>query len=289
MALLARLSSWFVTTVEPSNDTDRYYDAYEEGGGESVDPARAFADLRAALEPGRKALLEHPLYHAVDDLDRLRAFMGTHVFAVWDFMCLAKRLQREMTSLEPLWRPPRNPQLARFINGVIHGEESDVGPDGEAISHCELYIEAMDEVGADSKRIRRFIDLLHGGVDVEVALAAAGAPPAARTFVQHTLGQAIDGDAVEVLAAFLFGREDLIPEMFSRLLPRWRESRSARRFTYYVERHIELDGDDHGPAAQKALMELAGTDPEAWRLARAAAEGAIAARLQLWDRVHADL
>jgi hypothetical protein len=295
MALLARLSNWFTAPSDAQNDTDRYYDEYQEGDGEAggeaaaVDPARAFAELRASLEPRRKVLLEHPLYQSVDGLERLRSFMGTHVFAVWDFMCLAKRLQREMTSLDALWRPPRQPALARFINGVIHGEESDVGPDGEAISHCELYIEAMDEVGADSKRIRRFLDLLHGGVDVDVALAAAGAPPAARTFVRHTLSQALDGDAVEVLSAFLFGREDLIPEMFSRLLPRWRESRTAKRFTYYVERHIELDGDDHGPAAQRALMELAGSDPQAWRSARRAAEGAIAARIALWDRVHAEI
>lgn len=284
MALLARLSNWF-TTASPVNEEDDHIAAADV----RVDPARAFGELRAALEPRRKALLGHPLYERVDDLERLRLFMGTHVFAVWDFMCLAKRLQRELTSLQPLWRPPRAPALARFINGVIHGEESDVGPDGEAISHCELYIGAMDEVGADSARIRRFLDLLDGGVDVDVALAAAGAPLAARTFVRHTLAQAIEGEPVEVLAAFLFGREDLIPEMFSRLLPRWRESRAARRFTYYVERHIELDGDDHGPAAQRALMELAGDDPEAWRMARRAAEGAIAARTALWDRVHAEL
>lgn len=278
MALLARISSWFVTEAE--NDG---------AGEERVDPGRAFRELRDALEPLRQRLLSHRLYRDVDDLHRLRTFMAAHVFAVWDFMCLAKRLQRELTSIGPLWRPPRTPALARFINGVIHGEESDVGPDGEAISHCELYIEAMDEVGADTRRIRRFLELLHEGVEPELALIYAKAPPAARGFVRHTLSQALDGQPVEVLASFLFGREDLIPEMFSRLLPRWRESRDARRFTYYVERHIELDGDDHGPAAQRALMELAGSDPAAWRAARRAAEEAISARVALWDRVHAEL
>jgi len=281
MALLARLSSWF-TTDSPIEAAAADAAA---AAADRVDPVRAFGELRAALEPARQALLEHPLYTAVDGLERLRVFMSTHVFAVWDFMCLAKRLQRELTSLQPLWRPPRAPALARFINGVIHGEESDVGPDGEAMSHCELYMGAMDEVGADSQRIRRFLDLLDGGVDVDVALAAAGAPPAARTFVRHTLQQALEGEPVEVLAAFLFGREDLIPEMFARLLPRWRESRAAKQFTYYVERHIELDGDDHGPAAQRALIELCGDDAEAWRSARRAAEGAIAARVAPWDPV----
>lgn len=288
MALLARLSSWFIEPAFPVPANDTLDDDAPEVDVR-VDPERAFAELRAAIEPVRAVLLAHPIYNAIADIERLRSFMSVHVFAVWDFMCLAKRLQRELTSLEPLWRPPQRPALARFINGVIHGEESDLGPDHEAISHCELYIGAMREVGADTARIDRFLQMIGDDADVEVALAAAGAPLAARTFVRHTLGDVMDGTPTEVLSSFLFGREDLIPEMFSRLLPRWKESREAKQFTYYVERHIELDGDDHGPAAKRALMELAGTDPREWRAARRAAEDAITARIALWDRVLADL
>jgi Protein of unknown function (DUF3050) len=281
MPLLARISSWFLDSPDAS-PTDAPTD-------EDVDPDHAYADLRASIEPARRALVEHPIYEAVDSLPRLRAFMGAHVYAVWDFMCLAKRLQRDLTSMEPLWRPPPMPDMARFINGVVLGEESDDGPDREAISHCELYISAMEEVGAPTTSIRRFLGLIADGVDVEVALAAAAAPRAARAFVRRTLDYVMAGDTVEVLSAFLFGREDLIPDMFRRLLPRWRESRGAPRFTYYVERHIELDGDDHGPAARRALIQLAGREADAWRAARRIAEDAIAARVALWDRVHAEL
>ena len=77
--------------------------------------------------------------------------------------------------------------------------------------------------------------------------------------------------------------------MFSRLLPRWRESRDARKFMYYVERHIELDGDEHGPAGLRALAEMAGDDEDAWDAACRAAQSAIAARIALWNGVHADL
>src|SRR5262245_13162156 len=84
--------------------------------------------LRAAIAPMREALLAHPIYDAVDSLPRLRGFMAQHVFAVWDFMCLAKRLQRDLTSVGTLWLPPARPSLARFINSVVHGEESDVDP-----------------------------------------------------------------------------------------------------------------------------------------------------------------
>jgi DUF3050 family protein len=231
----------------------------------------------------------HPLYAAVDTLPRLRRFMSVHVFAVWDFMCLAKRLQRDFTSLDELWRPPARPALARFINGLILGEESDLDPDGQPISHLELYLSAMEEVGAATSVMRHFLGLLDHGARADTALVTAGASPAAMRFVGRTLTTAIHGSTVEVLSAFLFGREDLIPEMFSRILPKWAESRMASRFAYYVARHIELDGDDHGPAAERALTDLAGTDAEAWSAARLAAQEAIRARIDLWDGVHLDL
>ncbi|HTJ44432.1 MAG TPA: DUF3050 domain-containing protein [Kofleriaceae bacterium] len=281
MPLLARLSNWF--TDEPSEPQ------ITVENDATLEPERAFDELRAAIEPARRQLVEHPLYEAVDSLPRLRTFMTAHVWAVWDFMCLAKRLQRDLTSMSALWRPPAMPEMARFINGVILGEESDEGPSHEAISHCELYIAAMEEVGAPTDAIRRFLELLSDDVDVEVALAAAGAPRPARAFVRNTLDYALAGDTVEVLSAFLFGREDLIPDMFRRILPRWREVRDARRFSYYVERHIELDGDDHGPAARRALVQLAGHDRAAWEAAQRVAEDAIAARIALWDRVHHEL
>ncbi len=278
MPLFARLAAWLVVSppTPASTDTPRVLDP--------VEPDEAFDELTATLLPARRALLAHPIYEIVDSVPRLRTFMGVHVFAVWDFMCLAKRLQRDLTSMGPLWRPPPMPEMARFINGVILGEESDDGPDHRAISHAELYLGAMDEVGASTTAMLRFLELIgEAGVDVDAALEAAGAPTVAREFVRNTLEVALHGDTVEVLAAFLFGREDLIPEMFDRLLPHWKASGKAPKFTYYVERHIALDGDEHGPAARRALLSLAGDDAAKWSAARDAAEGAISARIALWD------
>src|SRR6267378_4106492 len=100
--------------------------------------------LRTALAPLRDQLLNHPIYASVNTLPRLRCFMRYHVFAVWDFMCLAKRLQRDLTSLEVLWLPPARPALARFINSLILAEETDLDPDGAAASHFELYVQRRD-------------------------------------------------------------------------------------------------------------------------------------------------
>lgn len=281
MDFFSRLANWF-SEPKPPGLSDAMA---SEPPAADVDPELAFGELRRAIDPARRALLEHRLYEAIDTVPKLRTFMGVHVFAVWDFMCLAKRLQRDLTSLDPLWRPPAMPEMARFINGVILGEESDDGPDHEAISHCELYLGAMDEVGAPTAPMKRFLELIADGVAVKQALEMASAPVAARKFVHHTLEVALEGDTVEVLALFLFGREDLIPEMFRRFLPRWETSGQAVKFTYYVQRHIELDGEEHGPAAHRALVALAGRDGHAWKAAKTAASGAIAARISLWDGV----
>ena len=62
-------------------------------------------------------------------------------------MSLVKRLQSELTCNSLPWLPPINPRIARFTNEVVLGEETDLSPDGEPISHFELYLRAMDEIG----------------------------------------------------------------------------------------------------------------------------------------------
>src|SRR5215475_13123481 len=98
----------------------------------------------------RAALLQHSIYTQVASVADLRRFMEDHVFAVWDFMSLLKRLQQDMTCIRVPRFPAGNARAARLINDIVIGEETDVGPDGSYVSHLDLYRRAMRDIGAST-------------------------------------------------------------------------------------------------------------------------------------------
>lgn len=235
----------------------------------------------------RIRLLGHPLYDSVQTIDNLRLFMREHVFAVWDFMSLLKRLQQIVTCCELPWRPAGDPSLVRFINEIVLGEECDHDGQGGYLSHFELYLSAMDEVDADTATIRDFISQIAGNVPIDTALQRAQVLPSTRAFVSNTLQLTANGKPHELAAAFFHGREDVIPDMFARLvrsLPA-QAGTSVNRLQHYLERHIEVDADDHGPLAQKLVNRLCGGNPGKEAEARRTATWAISQRISLWDGI----
>ena len=240
--------------------------------------------LTPAMRKLRRELETHPVFARIADIEALRGFMQVHVFAVWDFMSLAKRLQRDLTCVELPWMPPADPAAARLINDIVLAEESDVDAEGNAASHLDLYLRAMRDVGAPTAPFEAFLDALRGGATLEAAMDAAQAPRFVRDFVGHTLDTCLRGTTLQTMASFFYGRENVIPEMFQGLLEHWGLSESqAPGFVYYLLRHIELDGDSHGPAASRMIASALAARPEALPEAREAARAALQARRALWD------
>ena len=153
----------------------------------------------------RTALLDRPIYTQVTSVADLSRFMEDHVFAVWDFMSLRKRLQQDMTCIKVPWFPAEDARAARVINDIVIGEETDVDPDGSYVSHLAPYLCAMRDIGASTRQFEKFRSLVLIGVPVEIALARIGAPPHVQAFVAHTMTLASSGSTEEVLAAFFTG------------------------------------------------------------------------------------
>src|SRR3990167_10583635 len=215
------------------------------------------------LEQKKQKLFDHPLFIEITTVGKLQHFMEHHVFAVWDFMSLTKRLQQDLTCTQLPWLPCAAPRDARLINEIVLAEETDEHPTRGYCSHFELYLDAMTEVGASTVAITRFIDLQSQGVEVSAALQMSDAPLGVARFVDSTLHIALNAPTHCVAAAFLHGRESIIPSMFERLLQGSEIIRSqAPTLGEYLNRHIELDTQDHEPGAQRMLQGLTDNAPE---------------------------
>lgn len=233
-------------------------------------------NLTSNLKDYQDVLLKHPLYSKINDLEDLRIFMQGHVFAVWDFMSLLKSLQRKLTCVELPWRPsPYGDWIVRMINEIVLGEESDIDPEGVASGHFSLYLKAMQEISADTTPILNLMkDLNFNAIPRQV-----------REVVLTHLDWAQNGKLEEVAAAFFWGREGIIPEMFERIVFILEKNKiQAPTLIYYFKRHIEVDGQDHGPKAMK-LMDALLDDPE--KKSRAIQTGihSLKMRIQLWDYI----
>lgn len=226
-------------------------------------------------------LAHHPLFAQLTDIQRVRSFMQSHVWAVWDFMSLLKRLQRDITCVEIPWKPSTySPTMVRFINQIVVGEESDVDEEGTPISHFQLYLAAMKEVGADTSEIEAFIK------DFDLSRL----PAHAREFTTQTLQTAMNGSTVEVAASFFYGREKAIPSMFQGMVDVLKDSNvSCPKLMYYLERHIHVDGEEHGPLSEQCLVELCAHDEAKFQLAEQAGLSALQARMKFWDGTLATL
>lgn len=203
--------------------------------------------------------------------------MGYHVFAVWDFMSLLKSLQNHLTCVQVPWRPSQYPaEMVRLINQIVVGEESDLDLDGKAISHFDLYLKGMEEIGADTRPIKKFLETMDYSL----------IPDGSREFVEFNIDVAKNGHVVQVAANFFYGREKLIPDMFQTIVNTLkRENVSAPTFLYYLERHIEVDAGEHGPLASKALAHLTKGSSELELMALDSGLEALAMRKALWDKV----
>lgn len=240
--------------------------------------------LEKAVDAARARVVTHPLYAALDNHTAIVTFMEHHVFAVWDFMSLLKSLQRSLTCVELPWVPTGPPASRRLINDITLVEESDeLG--GGFISHFELYVNGMAEAGADTTVITRFIDLLREGRPVPDALIAAGVPEPSAEFVRTTWDFIQKAPVHSQAAAFAFGREDLIPDMFQQVIAVRDRGAALGTFVDYLARHIEVDGEQHTPMAMQMLADICGDDDLRWEECADTVNAALDARVKLWDGI----
>ncbi|MFY7651827.1 MAG: DUF3050 domain-containing protein [Chitinophagaceae bacterium] len=244
--------------------------------------------LEQAILPYKQQIVHHPLYQSINTIQHLQQFAGYHVFAVWDFMSLLKSLQIQLTSVSIPWLPKGTANTRYLINEIVTGEESDEDENGNRASHFELYLQAMEQMGANTALIQQFLLYLQQGVPIAKAMQQLQVPLAIQEFVGYTF-HTIQTAPIHVQAAvFTFGREDLIPSMFIELVNQLSAANQHQlsKFSYYLNRHIELDGDHHSKLAINMVAELCGNDAKKWKEATLGAQKSLEKRLILWDAIY---
>lgn len=258
---------------------------------------KTYKDIKPALEPYRNKLMAHPLYDSIKSIETCQVFMESHAFAVWDFMTLLKSLQINLTTVSLPWVPPKDPELAYFVNSIVISEESDdlgTGRHVGATSHYDLYLTSMKELGSDTGAITHFVGKIQNGSTWREALALtkkkySHLPMNTFDFVEYTMHVAETGSVPEVAACFLFGREDPIPAMYQKLLAQFDEKNiECPNLRRYLARHIEVDGDAHAPMADLMLEKLC-NDAEKCEKALKVGQDSIKMRMHLWDGIYSKI
>ena len=244
-------------------------------------------ELQKSIEPFKRILRNHPINSYITSHQHLSIFMQNHIFAVWDFMSLVKKLQVELTSVDSLWFPKGSGEIRFLINEIVLGEESDIDPNGGYISHFDLYLRAMDELAIMPPPALMAFKQFKSIEEFLLAIPSFNLPESINDFLTFTFSSILNGEIEEIAAIFTFGREDLIPEMFQLILNQLRiqSPDKIKTLTYYLERHIEIDGDHHSQLAISMVSQLCQDDSKAWARATQAAINSLQARIKLWDGI----
>ena len=248
-------------------------------------------NLLEEISETREELLNHSIYSKLNNIESISKFMEIHVFAVWDFMSLAKSLQRNLTCVSTPWYPTNDKISRRLINEIVLGEESDIDQNNKPTSHFELYVESMKKIGSDTSKITEFIDEVIKTQSHTKAVKKCSIPNGISRFLDFTF-ETIDSNKPHVIASvFTFGREDLIPDMFINIVKTLNKKNETKigDLLYYLERHIEMDGDEHGPMALQMISELCNDDENKWKEATIMSKKALEMRIKLWDHIETSL
>lgn len=249
--------------------------------------------IRTEIEPLRQRLLTHQLYATISSIEDLTIFLQHHVFAVWDFMSLLKALQNELTCVQVPWIPKGNPLTRRLINEIVLAEETDQDEEGNAKSHFELYMEAMNDCNADISKITYLIQLLREWKSVRTALSQIDIATSIKEFVSFSFDVIETKKAHKIAVVFTFGRENLIADKIGAMLKELKNTdqntKSIKKLIYYFDAHLKLESKNHSERSIQMIKELCGEDETKWNEALEISKIALQKRVDLWDGIMSEI
>ena len=247
-------------------------------------------NYKKTIEELKQSLASHKLFSRTLNVEQIRLFMESHIFSVWGFMSLLKALQSNITVNQIPWTPNQNTKngLTNFINEIVLCEESDVIEGIGYISHFEIYLLAMNKINADVSQINFLTEKLNNQEYDKRLIEELSIYDEVKDFVKFDLDIAISRNLPKIVGSFTLGREKVIPNMFRYIVTCIESNNSTKNLLTYLKRHINIDGDRHGPLSMKLLDTICDTD-EDYDLAYNSGITSLQLRLKVWDRIASEL
>ena len=149
-----------------------------------------------------------------------------------------------------------------------------------------MYLEAMDQINAKKTEIEFLINNIKLGKTIEHSIESLNIHDAVKNFVQYSFQIITTKETHKIASAFTYGREDIIPDMFIAIINEVDpQNTKYPKLKYYFDRHIEIDGDLHGPLSHKMLIELCGDDQKKWDEVYIVGKTSLENRVKLWDAI----
>ena len=229
----------------------------------------------------------HKLYNILQTTEDVKLFMEHHVYTTWDFMSLLKTLQLQFTTFKLPWVPNKTPEIFKFINEIVAAEESDINELGQTKSHFEMYLDGMEQIGANTTLITTYTELIENNIPVSKAAKLVYIPDFIKDFITFTFDIIETGKPHLMASVFIFGREDISSEKVLKVISDIEtEENSCTKLTFLLNRYLFLKQDNHRAVSYKMLSELCGTDMVKWEEVLTVAKEALEHRTILWDNIY---
>lgn len=233
-------------------------------------------------------LERHKIYKLLNNQTSLANFMERHVVCVWVYHSLLRSLYQDIVSQLTDLNGDRSKECLRLITEIVLEEVVEDLGDGQYQSHLELYVEAMEDLGANITPILTFFDMLEKGYTTKRSLELANFPIEAVRYAK-TILPLLKEPPYKKAAALFYEGEPFIPDSFLTQVEVLLPKVPVNLLLDYFEGHIE-GLKRPGFSATGRLVEIFCASDKRYELqAEKIAEKVMKSRLELWNLIATDL
>ena len=252
----------------------------------------SYYQFQNSIAPFNSKLINHKIYGQISDMRKTKIFMESHVFSVWEYLTMLKALQRELATRDISFLHENVPDLPYLINQIVLNEEIEEESRGEYLSAMglyQLYINSMDEIGADSNPIKYFVDCIKVNKNWNNTIRDTitrfdNIPIQTYEYLNYNLKMIELSEIHELAGIFFFGREDINSKFILLIKSNIEHEKSLSNLKNIIKRHVDDDSKNKNPILGEYINNiLCKDDDKKWKKVEISVIEAIKKRIELWD------